>query len=277
MTTLRDEKDAPWYSALRQRPHAFHAARYYPQFSYTLHTPEGYFEDPSGYELIVVVHGSGRAAAEYRNAFASFADAHRCVVLCPLFPVGILGNGYADGYKNLVEGHIRYDLALLSMVSDFEQASGRPFDKFRLFGFSGGGQFAHRFLYVWPERLDSVSIGSPGTMTRIDPDHDWWFGTRDVASLFGKACDLEKLRCVQVQLVAGDQDLEELWIPPWLEQAVKRLGPIGKNRVERLRQLRDNYEDKGIPVQLDLVPGVGHQGLKVVDAVQKFIAGKIRQ
>jgi hypothetical protein len=276
MSTVRDDKRAPWFTAMRERPTAFHALRANPVFSYTLHTPQGYFDDPSGYELIVAVHGSGRGASDYRAAFADFADTHRCAVLCPLFPMGVKGDGYADGYKNLVEGDIRYDQILLSMVGDFEEASNREFPKFHLFGFSGGGQFVHRFFYACPERLRTVSIGSPGAMTRIDAQHDWWFGTRNFQAIFGRPLDFEQMRRVKVHMVAGDQDLEVLKLPPWLERAVQRLGPIGKNRVERLKQLKDNFEQNGIDVQIDFVPGVAHEGLKVIPIVQQFLLQNLR-
>lgn len=270
MTTLLDQPGAPWHSGMRAQPHAFHALRSDPRVSYTLHAPPGFFADPSGYRLIVAVHGSGRAAAAYRGAFARFAELHRCVVLAPLFPIGPCGDGHAEGYKNLVEGDMRYDLLLLAMIADLEEASGHRFGRFHLFGFSGGGQFAHRFFYVHPERLASVSIGAPGAVTRIDPTRGWWFGTRHLEAVFGKPLDLDAMRQVPIQMIVGGDDLEEFVIPPHLEAIIASLGPIGRNRIERLQLLRENFEDAGIAVRFDLVPGVAHAGLKVVGAVHDF-------
>lgn len=275
MTTLLDNPGAPWYSALRGRPHAFHALRGEPRVSYTVHAPPGFFADPSGYRLIVAVHGSGRAATAYRDAFAAFAELHRCVVLAPLFPIGPLGDGYAEGYKFLVEGELRYDRLLLAMIADLEEASGHGFGPFHLYGFSGGGQFAQRFFYLHPERLASVSIGAPGAVTRIDDGRDWWLGTRDMQAVFGKALDRDALRRVAVQMIVGDRDLEDFVIPGHLKAAVASLGPIGRNRIERLQLLKANFDDAGIAVRFDLVPGVGHAGLQVVDQVQAFFASRL--
>lgn len=277
MTTIRDKKGSPWFTALRQRPYAYHSLRTDPRVSYTLHFPSAFLSNPSKYRLIVVVHGSGRAATDYREAFAEFADQHQCVVLCPLFPMGVRGDGYADGYKNLIEGDIRYDELLLSMVADVEEASGHAFGKFYLFGFSGGGQFVHRFFYVHPERLHSVSIGAPGTITRIDDSRDWWFGTRDIESVLGKKLNIKAMQAVAIQMVVGAEDIEEFEIPSWMRATVESLGPIGKNRIERLQILKRNYEQFGISVQFDLLPGVAHQGLKVVTAVQDFIRTQLEK
>jgi len=271
MTSLLHEPGAPWYTMLRERPRAFHALRADPRVSYTMHAPAGFFDDPRGYRLIVAVHGSARAAGAYRDAFAAFADQHRCVVLAPLFPIGLLGDGNGDGYKNLIEGAIRYDQLLLDMVADFEEAAGRSFERFHLFGFSGGGQFAHRFFYLHPDRLASVSIGAPGAVTRIDPGRNWWFGTRNLCAIFGVDLQLEVMREVPVQMLVGAADLEEFEIPARLQAVIASLGPIGRNRIERLQLLRDNFQSFGIPVRFDLLPGVAHEGLKTAAAVEDFI------
>lgn len=277
MTTLLDGPGAPWHTALRGRPRAFHALRSDARVSYTLHAPAGFFAAPEGYRLIVAVHGSGRGAAAYRDAFASFADRHRCVVLSPLFPTGIRGDGYADGYKNILEGDIRYDQLLLAMIADVEEAAGYSFGRFHLFGFSGGGQFAHRFFYLHPQRLASVSIGAPGIVTRLDNDRDWWFGTRDLQRVFGTSLSLEHMSRVAVQMVVGEDDVETLAVPARLKPLIDSLGPIGRNRVERLRLLKENFEAAGIEVRLDLVPGVAHDGLKVVPTVQDFLTSQVSE
>ena len=36
-----------------------------------------------------------------------------------------------------------------------------PFQRFALFGYSGGGHFVHRFFMLHPQRLWALSIGAP--------------------------------------------------------------------------------------------------------------------
>ncbi|WP_253208975.1 hypothetical protein [Streptomyces niphimycinicus] len=45
---------------------------------------------------------------------------------------------------------------------------------------------------------------------------------------------------------------------------------VGRTRVERITALRDNYTALGIDVTLDIVPGVGHRGMRVLDVVRAF-------
>ena len=80
------------------------AARSDPRFSYCMYVPPHIDSARHPVELVVVMHGTGRAFVEYRDAFAEFARWNDCIVLCPLFPVGVLGDGNRDGFKQLREG-----------------------------------------------------------------------------------------------------------------------------------------------------------------------------
>ncbi len=133
-----------------------------PRFSYCMFVPPDDDGDIAGHELIVAVHGTGRTMNAYRDGFAPFARYNKCVVLAPLFPIGPLGDDYRDGFKYLIEGDIRYDHVLLAMVKEVGDRLDRTFERFMLFGFSGGGHFAHLFFYLHPDRLLAVSIGAPG-------------------------------------------------------------------------------------------------------------------
>ena len=85
---------------------------------------------------------------------------------------------------------------------------GRRFERFGLFGYSGGGQFVNRYALLHPETLWAVSIGAPGSVTLLDPEQDWWVGVRDAQARFGKAVDAEALRKVAVHMIVGKADLE---------------------------------------------------------------------
>ncbi len=81
--------------------------------------------------------------------------------------------------------------------------------RFLMFGFSGGGHFAHR-LYLHPHRLLGVSIGAPGVVTLLDDKSDWWIGVRDVLPRFGVKMNLPAMRKVPVQMVVGANDNVEI-------------------------------------------------------------------
>lgn len=246
-----------------------------PRFSYCLYVPPSFDADPAGHTLVVVQHGSGRSMEVYRDRFAPFAQYKKCVVLAPLFPVGPLGDGNAHGFKVLKEGPLRYDTVLLSMVDEAGAMLQASFDKFMLFGYSGGGHFVHRFFYLHPERLHAVSIGAPGAVTLLDDSRDWWVGTRNVKALFGRAIDHEALRKVAVHLVVGAADIEtwEINYPRESVQYMDGINDTGRTRIERNTALRKNLEQHGIACRQDIVPNVAHDGTKVLAYVQDFFSG----
>lgn len=243
------------------------------RFSYCLYVPEqGFAAERS---LLCVIHGSYRNFTVHRDQFRDFAEAHNCVILAPLFPGNVLGDGNLDGFKYMIEGDIRYDRILESMVAEVSARYGIDGARFGLVGFSGGAHFAHRFLLLRPERLWGVSVGAPGSVTLLDPERDWWPGVRDIEQRFGLALDLSRFAEVPIQLVVGDADLDEneiLHRPGgryWAEGA----NEAGATRPDRLRALERSLCTAGVPVTFDLLPGVGHEAEPVFNAAQSFLAG----
>jgi poly(3-hydroxybutyrate) depolymerase len=270
-----------------QRAHAIYdvgrstifASRADPRFSYCTYAPPLTGNEQHAKALVVVVHGTGRAFTEYRDAFAEFAKWNDCIVLCPLFPAGPQGDGNRDGFKHLQEGDIRYDRILLDMVDEVAAKFGADFSKFALFGFSGGGQFVNRFGLLHPERLWALSIGAPGSVTLLDFNQDWWVGVRDFADRFGRPLNLDALKALPVHMVAGKADLEtwEITHQPGGKFFMPGAIDAGRNRPERLETLRKSFEAQGVQVHLDLVDNVPHNGLACVDKVQDFFAGTLRR
>jgi len=242
------------------------------RFSYCLYVPPSFDEAPEAHRLVVAVHGSGRTMQTYRDRFAAFGQYRRCVILAPLFPVGPLGDGNPHGFKVLHEADVRYDLVLLAMVDEVAAMLGTRFPKFMLFGYSGGGHFAHRFYYLHPQRLHAVSVGAPGSVTLLDDSRDWWVGTRNVRALFGRGIDLDALRAVPVQLVVGAADTEtwEINYPADSVQYQAGINDTGRTRIERLAALGANLTRHGIDAHHVIVPNVPHDGTKVLPQVQAF-------
>ena len=256
---------------------AIYSAKADPRFQYCLYVPPGI---GAATELVVCVHGTSRTSfLDFRDGFAEFGRWNDCVILCPIFPIGPLGDGARSGYKYMREGDIRYDRILLGMVEEVAARYGRCWDRFAMFGFSGGGHFTHRFAILHPRRLWAASVGASGSVTLLDPGRDWWVGIRDLEAVFGIAFDGAALAEVPVQMLVGDADLEtwEITHKPggtyWMEGA----NDAGRTRPERLQALRRSFEAAGITVRFDLVPGVAHSRMQVIDRAQDFLAGILRQ
>lgn len=255
------------------------SCRFDPRFQYCLYVPPGFDDAPQAHTLVVAMHGTGRSMTQYRDAFAEFARYNRCVVLAPLFPVGPLGDGNSHGFKYIIEQDIRYDQVLLAMVDEIGDSLHTRFEKFLLFGYSGGGHFVHRFLYIHPERLLGVSIGAPGSVTLLDEDKEWWVGVKNFEALFHKPLNYEALRKVPVHLVVGKVDLEtwEITHQPSGRYYLPGCNDAGVTRIERNTSLMNSLRAHGVDATQDIVPNVGHDGMKVLNQVKDFFLRVLRQ
>ena len=245
---------------------AFFALQTDQRFSYCLYVPTAHQRATRPLPLVVVVHGTNRTAERYRTMFADFAEEHGCVVAAPLFPAGIIEPEDLNNYKRIQYHDIRFDRVLLDMLEQIGRRYTVAVDRFLLHGFSGGGQFAHRFAYLHPHRLAALSVGAPGRITRINPDVAWWPGTADLAERFGTELDLAELRRIPVQMIVGARDTET-----W-EIAEPGIDAGGDTRVQRMTALHDNWTAHGITVCLEVVPGMGHSGSGAVPVAQRFFA-----
>lgn len=251
------------------------ASRSDQRFAYCCYVPESY--DESGaqrYPLVVLMHGSGRNVSQLRDQFADFCEQQQCIALVPLFPAGIDEPGELHNYKYLAYRGIRFDRVLLDMVDEIANVYRVDAERFLLHGFSGGAQLAHRFFYLYPRRLLGVSIGAPGTVTLPDSNRPWWVGIRDLEQRFGIAPDTPAMRAVSVHMVVGAADIEtwEVTLTPKSRHWMEGANDAGATRIERLRTLARAFEEIGIPVRFDLVPGAAHQGHLLHASVKTFFA-----
>ncbi|MHB8813087.1 MAG: alpha/beta hydrolase [Steroidobacteraceae bacterium] len=238
------------------------------RFGYVAYAPR---TRSSPLQTLVVVHGSDFHYEEMCRYFAALAEETACVVLAPLFAPSGAVNSDPNGFKFLRSSHAEYDRVLLDMVNIVAERLRCARERFFLFGFSGGAQFAHRFLYVHPERLHAVSVAAPGMVTLIDPDHPAWVGTGGLGALCGNDLDLGAVRRVAVQLLVGSDDAQ-----PHVGVAGEDVyNHAGGNRVERLRTLAANYRACSVSVTHQEVPGAEHQFEPLAAAAVPFLRERI--
>jgi pimeloyl-ACP methyl ester carboxylesterase len=217
---------------------------------------------PAG--LLVSVLPRHAAVPKYQalELFSDFADTHRRLVLAPHFE-------FDSGFQRLgIGGPVRYDLRLLRIVDEVARRYGLATKRFDLFGYSAGGQFAHRFLYVHPERLRAVAVGAPGTVTLPTTDDVWPTGVANLAELTGRGYALAEVRRPRIMLYVGERDVT----PEALAQT-EEANRLGRTRVDRARTLHEAWLAAAIPHAYVEVPGMGHMDVHMsLERVHHFLA-----
>lgn len=255
---------------------AFFALSSDQRFSYTLYVPRSVINNTEAAPVAVLVHDTMRTVEHYRSSFAEWAEHNGVVLFLPLFPAGIPQPWDLHAYKYLATGGVRYDLILLEMLAEAAPRFGFCPARFLLFGFSGGGQYVHRFALLHPDRVRAVSIGAPGGVTRVDTSRPWWVGTSDVEQIFGQTVPVRSLAAMQAQTVIGSADTDTWEVSgPQVRSSPYHMDgadDAGRNRRERIAALAENLRSHGVVVDEHVEPGIGHDPTPLFPAVQTYFS-----
>ncbi len=112
---------------------------------------------------------------QYRDAFAEFAATTVALSRAPVSGRAV-GDGNSHGFKYIIEDDIHYDRVLLAMIDEISTLLEYDFGRFLLFGYSGGGHFAHRFLHpsgklLWRFRRCAVVRDASGRQQSVVAGH----------------------------------------------------------------------------------------------------------
>jgi pimeloyl-ACP methyl ester carboxylesterase len=207
-------------------------------------------------ELFVSVHGLARNAVSHVVRFRALAESAGVACLAPCF-------SRADHrrFQHLAPGRdgIRPDDALKAVIDEVCGLLGRPAGPAAFFGYSGGGQFVHRYAMRHPDRVRAAVLAAPGWFTFPDPAAPFPYGL--AAGGTAPAIDIEPFLRIPVSVIVGDRDKardDALNKSPAIDRAQ------GANRLERAqnwvaavgaacaaRNLRPNAE-------LFVLPHAGH-------------------
>ncbi len=123
--------------------------------------------------IVFVMHGHGRNAAAYRDAWIPHAEQHGFMVVAPLFDAQQWSDD-AYAHASLIgPGDSRpRDPALWSfsviehLFDDIRAATNNPATHYLLYGHSEGGQFVHRLVLLLPQaRYARAVAANPGWYT----------------------------------------------------------------------------------------------------------------
>ena len=207
--------------------------------------------------LLVAIHGISRNAREQAESFAPLAARHGFSVVAPHFDE----RAYDDYQRLGRRGRgARADAALGRLIDELERRGVAPKEIF-LFGYSGGGQFVHRYVMAHPEGVRAGIVTAAGWYTFPDPSADYPYGIRVAAELPGVLFRPSAFLRVPMLAVVGDDDRER-------DENLRRFRVLdrrqGRNRVERAERwvgaMRTAAREREMQprVELAMLEGAGH-------------------
>ncbi len=197
-----------------------------PRCPYLLYTPETVNKN---LPVLVTVHGISCNAEEHIDAFAEYADRFGFIVVAPVFAKAAYAGYQRFGYSKRNSSQ-RSDLALCAIMDDVAEQTGFDTAKFLLFGYSGGGQFAHRFAMAYPDRVISTALGAPGWFSYPSTAAPFPRGLRGVKAALELDFEPERFLTVPMMVCVGEHDTQR---DPALNTSARIDSQQGKTRFER--------------------------------------------
>jgi pimeloyl-ACP methyl ester carboxylesterase len=197
-----------------------------PAQEYLLYVPRSGIEQG---RLFVSIHGISRNADQHARLLSAYCELYRTALVAPIFSA----EEYPDYQRLGRTGRgKRADIALNMIVAEAATLTGVSAERFHLFGYSGGAQFAHRFLMANPHRVAAAVIAAAGWYTWPDPTRRFPYGTRMSRRLPDVRFDAEDYLCVPITVMVGADDDEGSGLRrnPRLDREQ------GATRVERARR-----------------------------------------
>lgn len=206
--------------------------------------------------LLVSVHGYTRNALSHAIRFRDLADRHGAACVVPLF-----SRERHPRYQQLGTGRggEAPDVALCGLLDAVARVRHIPARPAVIFGFSGGGQFAHRFALRHPQRVAAAAIAAPGWYTFPDAEAQWPRGLRMADN--EPRPDLEALLRIPLLVLVGDRDTQQDELLNCSPQIVVQQGSHRLERAQRwVAAMQSAATARGIApnVSLARMPGAGH-------------------
>ena len=159
---------------------------------------------------------------------------------------------------------VRADQVLDKCLAEVSLLTGADTTQFNLFGYSGGAQFAHRYLMAHPHRIAKAALVAAGWYTFPDHTEKFPYGIRPTRRLPDVVFNPEEFLHVPVDVFVGELDRNT----KNLRKTKRTLEQQGKNRLERGRnwvaamQIAGNTYGIETAVTFTSVPNTDHSFLR---------------
>lgn len=210
-------------------------------------------------QILVAMHGMGGDGVNFCQNLLAAADRNGWIVVAPTFK-------YQD-YMNpdlVLQDDLAFLPRLKEMIDSVPARSGLTTrNKVLLYGYSRGGQAAHRFATYYPERTLAVVSLSAGSYTLpldtmlVNGKSQKLalpYGVADLQQRLGKGFNYDTFKGIPFRIEVGGNDTNANEVPrSW--DAFE-----GKTRVDRARAYTVALQNIGVDASLAVYPGVDHGG-----------------
>lgn len=229
--------------------------------TYRIFIPDG-CELNSDTKVLVCIHGISRQYKKQIRLLRADAIKNNTILIAPYF--NALHHPSFQRHEVGVD-EFRSDEVLNNMITDVEQRFHFQIEKFDLFGFSGGSQFAHRYAFRYPEKVSKLICCAAGWYTFPDLNLAFPYGLAQNDETFildNVENKLSGFLKIPLTIAVGEHDKHQK--QPSLNHAKKINMQQGFNRIERANRwtmaLVEQSNRLGIEPQLRfiLLPKSGH-------------------
>jgi pimeloyl-ACP methyl ester carboxylesterase len=240
--------------------------------TYFIYVPIKYKENLSKTpSILAIVHGyTGNKAGDRGigitkkniERWKEYAEKYNCILLAPHFDEVTFDNDY----QRLNLDGKRSDLRLNDIVDSVKTAFPELKNtKLKLFGFSGGGQFVHRYCAFHPDLVDRAVVGASGWYMWPDDELDYPLGTnlKSYPNINEKIDLVRYVQSVMLVIVGENDQKQGAFRDNYKDADLDMLQ--GENRLERAKRwvnelniiaYKNNVTCK---VQLKVVENTAHE------------------
>ena len=189
---------------------------------YFIYFPLSAYKNINRSKLLVLVHGySGRHDNETGRKvvlktitrWQNEADSNKWILVAPHFDTKRFNSYQTLNMWDDEQADTRLN-TLVSIVT--ERIPGLTTKKFMLFGFSGGGQFAHRYALFNPSRIDKVIVGSPAYYTFPNQNLPYPIGINLSNISSERKIDLQDFLKLKLLVIVGENDsTQSAYVTSW--------------------------------------------------------------
>lgn len=153
--------------------------------------------------IMYTIHGISRNAEEHIQGFIPQAERYGTVMIAPLFTKEAFPRYQQLGTSVNQE---RADMAFDHVLQDAHEWLEIPPAPMRMFGFSGGGQFVHRYAMFYPKRVARMVLAAPGWYTFPDPERKYPYGIKSSRDWPNLKFAMDKFLQIPTRVLTGEED-----------------------------------------------------------------------